>query len=220
MPVYNPGAQTSRAQPRPLQSRASGPLRWFFRLSLGARAFVLGAAVLLVIALAFAEENWRGRAAWESCRRSLEAKGVQIDWHQFVPSSVPDEQNFAMTPFLAPLFDFNPKPLQPGQTAWRDAAGHDRAMKFTVELAPADKPGKVSPMEFDGRFIDLETALDSLQPKINSSSTSEKRYASRAEAATALLVALEPYQPVLEELRAASHRPHSRFNIEYDARDP
>ena len=159
MPINKPGAQTSRAGPRPSRSDISSSLGWFARLSTGARVLVLCAALVLVIALGFAEENWRGRAAWESCRRGLEAKGVQIDWHQLVPPPVPEEQNFAMTPFLAPLFDFNPKPLQPGQTAWRDAAGHDRAMKFAVDLTPADKPGKVSPMEFDGHFIDLEAAL-------------------------------------------------------------
>src|SRR5258706_11010542 len=159
MPVNNPGAQSSRAQPRLSQSPASGPLRWFFRLSLGARAFVLCAAFLLLIALGFVEENWRGRWAWENCRRGLGAKGVTLDWSKLAPAPVPDEQNFAMTPFLAPLFDFNPKPLQPGQTAWRDTVGHDRAMKFANELNPADKPGKVSPMEFGGQFIDLEEAL-------------------------------------------------------------
>ena len=161
MPVYNPGAKAARGVAAASQSRSSGPLGWFFHLSMAGRAFVIFAALLVAIALVFAEENWRGRAAWESCRHGLEAKGVQIDWHRFVPRPVPDEQNFAMTPFLAPLFDFNPKPLQPGQTAWRDTAGHDRAMKFTVELTPADKPGKVTRMEFDGRFIDLEAATGS-----------------------------------------------------------
>src|SRR5258708_4148883 len=125
-----------------------------------------------------------------------------------------------MTPFLAPLFDFNPEPLQPGQNAWRDAAGHDRAIKFATDLTPTDKPGTVSLMEFDGHFTDLEAALASLQPKNNGAAASEIKHASRAEAATTLLAALDPYQLVLEELRTASHRPYARFNIEYNARNP
>src|SRR5258708_2933454 len=112
MPIHNPRAQTSRGEPRASQPRNSGLRGWLHGLSPGARVLVLCAALMLVIALGFAQENWRGRAAWESCRRGLEAKGVQIDWHQLVPPPVPEEQNFAMTPFLAPLFDFNPKPLQ------------------------------------------------------------------------------------------------------------
>jgi hypothetical protein len=42
----------------------------------------------------------------------------------------------------------------------------------------------------------------------------------RAEAAAGVLAALAETEPVLEELRAASRRPHSRFNLSYDAEDP
>src|SRR5438445_13855156 len=100
----------ARGAPR---SRPSTPLRWFMGLSVGGRSMAAGALLLFVICALFAEENWRGRRAWAICRRDLDAKGA-LDWQQFVPAPVADEQNFAATPFLAPLLDFNPKPLGPG----------------------------------------------------------------------------------------------------------
>ena len=52
----------------------------------------LGLAVL--IALFYAEEDWRGKRAWENCKRELEAKGAVLDWDKFIPPPVPDDQNF------------------------------------------------------------------------------------------------------------------------------
>ncbi|HEY2328509.1 MAG TPA: hypothetical protein VGI63_01710 [Verrucomicrobiae bacterium] len=56
-------------------------------------SFILvGLAVL--ISLFYAEENWRGKRAWENCKRELEAKGAVLDWNKFIPPPVPDDQNF------------------------------------------------------------------------------------------------------------------------------
>ena len=57
--------------------------------------------------LFYAEENWRGKHAWERYRREREAKGDRFEWSAIVPPSVPDDQNFAATPLFAELF---PKP--------------------------------------------------------------------------------------------------------------
>src|SRR5262249_31243570 len=81
--------------------------RWFSSLTLSARLFVGAAFVIALIGAFYAEENWRGRRDWDRCRRELAARGVELDWTKFVPAPVPDDRNFAMTPFLAPLFDLN-----------------------------------------------------------------------------------------------------------------
>ena len=65
---------------------------------------LLASAALLVLMVIAA--NYRGRSTWQKCRRELEAKGECLDWRAFVPPPVPDDQNFATTPLLAPLFDF------------------------------------------------------------------------------------------------------------------
>jgi hypothetical protein len=187
-------------------------------LSLTLRAFVVLGALFALVCVFFAEENWRGRRAWENCRRELEAKGIALDWAKFVPPPVADEQNFAMTPFLAPLFDFTPKPREPGQPRWRDMEGHDRAANFAAVLLPTNNKGELPPTIFDGHMTDLEGALSLLRSQTNS--VWVPGASNRIQAATAVLTALEPYNAVLDELRAASRRPECRFNVEYDAEDP
>src|SRR5690242_10973756 len=123
-----------------LRSGAFRPLRWFRGLSVTGRSMVVGALLLVAMCVLFAEENWRGRRAWEICRKELDLKRV-LDWQQFIPPQVPDDQNFATTPFLAPLFDFNPKPRDPGQSPWRDPAAHDRLVNFAASILPRNQKG-------------------------------------------------------------------------------
>jgi hypothetical protein len=55
-------------------------------------------------ALLLAEENYRGKYGWERYCREKEAKGERLDYKGLIPAPVPDNQNFAMTPLLRPLF--------------------------------------------------------------------------------------------------------------------
>ena len=191
-------------------------IRWFRKLPRAGQVLLGGATLIALLGFFFAEENWRGERAWEKCRRQLEAKGVELEWSKFAPAPVPDEQNFAMTPFLAPLFDFNPRPLQPGQKLWRDTVSVERAQNFGAELLHADKLGQIPRRRLEGQLTDLEAALLQLKKQSNASSV----FDSRTAAAAAVLDALKDYQPVLDELRTASRRPFSRFNVQYDAEDP
>ena len=131
MPVNNPSTETLRGEPRASPSRSSGLRRWIRGLSTGARAFVLCAAFLLLIALGFVEENWRGRWAWENCRRGLGAKGVTLDWSKLAPAPVlyfdnrqadgpaePPGRGFTVS--LRDVYGFNPLPA----TLTPEAARH------------------------------------------------------------------------------------------------
>jgi hypothetical protein len=178
------------------------------------------AGLVVLLGIFYAEENWRGEHAWKVCRQELATKGVDLEWAKFVPEPVPDEQNFATTPFFAPLFDFNPRPLGPGETFWRDTAGHDRAVNFGASLLPLDKLGNIPPANLRDQMTDLGAALSQLRNQTNAPAGTVEAFASRTAAAEALLEALEPLRPVLEELQTASRRPHCRFNIQYDAGDP
>ncbi len=64
---------------------------------------VLGCFVLLV-AIFYAEENWRGKRAWENCKSELEAKGEILDWDKLIPPPVPDDQNFFAAPKMQECF--------------------------------------------------------------------------------------------------------------------
>jgi hypothetical protein len=59
------------------------------------RRVLVGSAILATLtAIVYTEENWRGKRAWEQCKRELEAKGMVLDWEKFIPPPVPDDQNF------------------------------------------------------------------------------------------------------------------------------
>ncbi len=71
----------------------------------------LFAAVCLatLIGLFYAVEDWRGKRAWEQCRRELEAKGAVLDWNAFIPPSVPDDQNIFKAPKMTQWFVRGPR---------------------------------------------------------------------------------------------------------------
>ena len=58
------------------------------------RILITLAVLATLIAILYAEEDWRGKRAWEKCKAELEAKGVVLDWDKFIPPPVPDDQNF------------------------------------------------------------------------------------------------------------------------------
>jgi len=195
---------------------------WLFSWRMLRRCLVALAAFVTLIALFYTEEAWRGKRAWENYRSQLVAEGLLMELKDYVPPPVPDDQNFAMTPFLAPLFEFNPEPLQPGQTTWRDTNGLQRARDFGQEVPQENHPPEYLP-DFGGG-VDFSCFLQKLRGQTLHDQTNVDKpalsFASRADAADEVLQALAKYQPVLDELRNASKRPYSRFNIEYDAEDP
>jgi hypothetical protein len=76
-----------------------------------ARRVLVGLAIFATLIAAFyAEENWRGKRAWEKCKRELEAKGMDFNWDAFIPPPVPDEQNIFKAPKMAEWFVRNGPP--------------------------------------------------------------------------------------------------------------
>src|SRR5690242_7706291 len=58
------------------------------------------AALATLVGLFYGIENWRGKRAWNKYKQQLEAQGQHLDWAAVVPAAIPDEKNFAATPFL------------------------------------------------------------------------------------------------------------------------
>ncbi|HXR03935.1 MAG TPA: hypothetical protein VN836_04425, partial [Verrucomicrobiae bacterium] len=58
------------------------------------RVLIALATLATLIAIFYTEEDWRGKRAWENCKRELEAKGAVLDWNAYIPPPVPDDQNF------------------------------------------------------------------------------------------------------------------------------
>ena len=79
--------------------------RWLFSWRGVRRILISLAWVVTIIALYYAEENFRGRRAWTIYRSRLEARGEQLDLKAFIPAPVRDEDNFAAIPFVRSWFD-------------------------------------------------------------------------------------------------------------------
>lgn len=197
-----PGSQTHE----PTSNRRA--LLW--RLSQWAGICAVMLAVLAV--LFYVEENRRGRRSWETVRRHLAARGIELDWRKLGPAPGDEADNY--TAFLAALFDY-----LPGTHTPRDLQAYNRVAGFAQTEPPYAEqrgPGDPPPPMVRGEKIDLAQALARLrktQPR--SGAASEPIPSGRAALAGSLLQALEPYRSVLEELRGASRRPHTGFNLNY-----
>src|SRR5258705_10157865 len=54
--------------------------RWLFSWRGVRRILIVLAWTATIIALLYAEENWRGRRKWNTTRKQLEARGEQLDF--------------------------------------------------------------------------------------------------------------------------------------------
>src|SRR5579871_5678794 len=128
--MSNPDATPSPTSPLTPRKRSR-----FARLFRWLRWAIFAGACLITLLVVFITiQNWRGKRAWDAYKAEQLKSGFKFDFDTYVPPPVPDSENFAMTPFLAPLFDLNPRPLQPGQTPWRDTNGCSRAIGFASNV--------------------------------------------------------------------------------------
>ncbi|MCX6927674.1 MAG: hypothetical protein NT154_31360, partial [Verrucomicrobia bacterium] len=110
------------------------------RRGLVALAVIIGVPVL--VGLFYLEENQRGERAWNRYKQEQEDRGERLDPAVLVPPPVPDDQNFAATPFLAPLFDFLPGTQQPRDPI---AAGRTKTLSPRYDRVSSEvRPRKVA----------------------------------------------------------------------------
>ena len=178
--------------------------KWLKRI-----AFVL-AVLITLAALALGVENYRGRRAWETCKRELTAQGEPLDWP--VPVPVPDDQNFFQTPLLAPLSQWIIDPKTGGRHVNSNAV--EQLGRLFADLRPALEESRTGWRA--GRFTDLAAMQTNLRRPAHSTNAALRALlatpASRPE--TDLLFVLQQHTAELEEIRAASRRPYGRFGIQ------
>jgi hypothetical protein len=199
--------------------------RGFFRRLFSWRAarkalFVL-AALITLAALLLAEEDWRGSHAWAKYKRDMEAKGERFDAARLIPPRVPDDENFAMTPYFAPIFD-----LPPGDP---NLPLKDTQAKFgNGYIAAANRGTNISPPWFDrdlnrphhplgwtyGMAADL-TAWAAAILGTNSAPPSTA-ITDPLQAAAIVLANMKSCEPTLAELQSAAARPYCRFNVPFE----
>lgn len=188
------------------------------------RGFVLTGLVLLTLAaLFYAEENFRGRRAWERYRQDAEARGIKLDFASHIPKPIPDAENGANTPFIQSWF---PKPKPDGTNYWPELAG-----KAFANVAKR-KNAVTGPGAQDARlFTDLvgwQQAFEYLESRGTNKPPKPDRPArasqvdpqEQAKAAAVVLEKLKIYEPALAELHAMKKLPHIRYPIDYKLEEP
>jgi hypothetical protein len=195
--------------------------RWLFSRRTVQR-FLFGVACLAtLIALFYAEENWRGKRAWMQFKRACEAKGEQFDVAALVPKPVPDDQNFAMTPLLAPLLDYamvmqpsdpkDPVPRVYRTIQWRDTNAQQQAQG--IQLAANNRFQAMPRLGF--WLLGLRVDLAGWQAYFRSNSVYALPSQPQSPPAD-VLSALGRFEGALAELRAASRRPYAQFKVHYE----
>jgi hypothetical protein len=162
-------------------------------------------ALVTLVALAIAFENWRGKRAWLKFKAAQEAKGERFDLASFIPPRVPDADNLAMTPFLAPLFDYTRGP----GPVWRDSNALARTRSVIVSDAHRQSP------RFGNREKGERTDLRLWQQYYQSSTNFPISRPGESPGAE-VLQALSKYDAIFMELREAAKRPQASFPIYYD----
>jgi len=185
--------------------------------SIWKRAVFVLACFITLIALFYAEENWRGKHAWENFKREWEAKGEKFNFADFVPPPVPDDQNFALTPIVFSSY---------GQILTRDGKVIPQNKRDTnfVNRLKMDIVHNYEDSPKDGNWMTAK--ISDLKAWRNyyrtlAATTNEFPVAPRPQSpADDVLLALSKYDPAIEELRQAGQLPDSRFPLGYDIEDP
>jgi hypothetical protein len=172
-------------------------MKWLKRIIFGLVALVT------FVALVIAFENWRGKRAWLKFKTEWESKGESFDVASVIPDKVPDDQNFAMTPFLQPLFDYQYAPW----AIYKNSNGLNRAQSISLS-------GTNPPPEFARREKNKHTDLKEWQ-NFFSQNTNYPPSTARQSASADILHALSKFDDVVAELRAASARPRSVYPVHY-----
>jgi hypothetical protein len=174
------------------------------------RYFFVLASLATLIALFYAEEDLRGKHAWESYMRQSKQQGIDLDWHAYVPAPVADEQNFAMTPPFEGMFDYEWTADKPH---WRDTNIWSRLQRISLESSPG------MPKLGDwvlGRALDLKKWQNYFRSGKFPETNNWPRPDQPEEPAHDVLLALSKLDPDLAAFRKASARPQSRFPVHYD----
>ena len=170
------------------------------------------ACLATLIALFYAEENWRGKHDWDKQRLLWEAQGEKLTIAALVPPLVPDDKNLAMAPLLKPILDYTQAPG--GSVFWGDTNGQARARNISANLEPRRGTNNLLVLGSleKGTFADLAACAAFYRGNTNY----PQAPASAAPAET-ILFALDKFRLELDQLReAAAVRPLCRFPIHYD----
>ena len=193
---------------------------WLF--SFKALKFLLFGCVCLVtiVFLGIAIFNWREERLWQAVVAQHRFNGEPVDLQDVVPAAVPDDQNFAMTPMLAPLFAFDPK--IPGDfgigSPKRSELISGDVLRTTSERRTKGGPKITAPSMGHWRTGDL-TDLAAWQDYYVADE-SFKHPRTPGKPGADILFALQESSAQIAELEQASQRMYAAFKVHYETENP
>jgi heme exporter protein D len=200
--------------------------------------------VATLIALFYAEENWRGKNAWKKYVRQQEARGERMDFAAFVPPPTPDDQNLALCPLFKPVLDFRYADEQDRldgkrmfSIIWLDTNGlarlekvdlHSNMRNYLIALSGEDRRrlherAKVKELQKEAEanaptngWINFSMWQDYYQMGTNLNGANPSN-----TPAQNVVFALRYVEPDLTEIRReASRRPRARWPVHYELDQP
>jgi hypothetical protein len=189
--------------------------RWLFSWRGIRRILIVLAWTVTILALFYGEEDWRGRHAWNHYRDAAAARGLSLDWSAYIPKPVPDDQNFAATPFLKTFLQTNPviRAVLTNDLYYR-ADDNIYGTNFSKDKGHRHFTDLVA-----WQMASAALANGPLK-RLQDFATDKTDLADRAAAAPAVLEGMKTDTAVFAELRAASSREYSRFPVVYDLDNP
>ncbi len=218
--------------------------RWLFSWKTLRRAIMAVVVLFTLLAAYFTIERYRGRRAWEAFKMEMAAKGEKLSLQEILPPLPPDAENFAATPLLRPLLRYHytntppknpaalvtlntvtnqPPPGTPPQGGpgpdlrnpnliWEDARAVQRVQGIDMFLKSAKGVNVPSwGSSIKGQPTDLAP-----WSKFYVGNTNYPQAATNANPGTVMLTALSKYKAELDEVREASKRPRSVFDLHFD----
>ena len=161
-----------------------------------------------------AAETWETWETWDAFRKQWQEKGEVFDYRVHIPETVPSEKNFAHTPLLKPLFEYDwnddmreAEPANPAQ--------HSKASSL-FEL-PGTRPSLGQWQA--GKAVDLVVWQEYFREQEDFIKEADLKNPAKAEnAASDVLQALTVFGKNMAALQtAAGERPLCRFDVRYEA---
>jgi tetratricopeptide (TPR) repeat protein len=179
------------------------------------RRVLFGLALLVtLVALIHAEEDLRGKWAWEKFKRACEAKGEHFDLASLAPPMVPDDENFAMAPIVASSYQGSID--QDGEALALEGLQTNVVDRLAMDLGVPGS-GLETPARGDWRG-GKPTDLGAWQAYFRRAAAQTNEFpvpANPGAPASDVLLALSRYDSAIAELREAAKRPYSRFPLAY-----
>jgi len=165
------------------------------------RILITLAVLATLVAVLYAEEDWRGKRAWENYKHEWEAKGEKFDWQAFVPPAVPNDQNFFTAPIFTNIrngkFNMSPNGDDGGPTFHPDAIRSGYAI-------------------YRMQVTDLQAWQSYYRHQTNTDMAKQFPVSPQMQTpAVDVLFALSKFDSAVEELRRASQRPYASVPLNY-----